>query len=115
MEVMMKADHPWVLLWMEVRRQRDLGITDDDVRLMMRKGVAETYEDDDRSDAEEYEDDDRKKKAKADDDQDDADEAEDRDRMNDMYVMRGYSIRRFRDVVVDVAAEAGGQVDVDDL
>jgi hypothetical protein len=100
MEATMKNDHPWIRQWMEVRWQRDLGITDADIRLMRKS--AEVEEDEDRSDAEEYEDDDREvekkkeAKAKADDDQDDADEAEERDRLNDMYVMRGYSIpRRF--------------------
>ena len=91
----MKADHPWVMKWMEVRRQRDLGITDDDIR-MMRKDVAETYEDDDRTDAEIEEDDDRDAKAKKakDDDDDDKDAEEERDRMSDAYILKGYRVSR---------------------
>jgi hypothetical protein len=95
----MKANHPWVMKWMEVRRQRDLGITDDDIRLMRKD--AEPEEDEDRTDAEPEEDEDRKKEAKADDDQDDADAAEERDRMNDLLILRGYSVRRRFDVVGD--------------
>jgi hypothetical protein len=98
--------------WIKMRARMADGITDDrdDVRLpdkwvrfdgdIMRKAVdPDDEEDDDRMDVhpDDEEDDDRKaekKKAKADDDEDDADEAEERDRINDMYVMRGYSVRR---------------------
>ena len=78
--------------WCEMRARMAVGITDADVR-MMRSVKAEAEEDEDRSDAEAEEDEDRGKK---DDDQDDADAEEERDRLNDMLVMRGYSIpRRF--------------------
>jgi hypothetical protein len=87
MEAKMRADHPWVMKWMEVRRQRDLGITDDDIRMMRKNVGPNDEEDDDREavDPDDEEDDDR---------QDDADAEEERDRINDMYVMRGYSVRR---------------------
>jgi hypothetical protein len=88
----------WTVREFMAMRARMAGIDADDVR-MMRKVVeddAEPEEDEDRTDAEPEEDEDRKKKAKADDDQDDIDEAE--DRMNDAYILRGYSIRRRLDV-----------------
>jgi hypothetical protein len=93
----MKANHPWVMQWMEVRWQRDLGITDEDVR-MMRKDVPKNDEEDDDSVAvnpDDEEDDDREaEKKKADDDADDADAEEERAMMDDMYILRGYRVSR---------------------